>query len=454
MKKVFFLLITLLTLFFVTYIAARLYSAQSNKIYILNVEGVINPVISGYILKGISEAELNNADAVLIKLDTPGGMLESTRSIIQRMLNSKIPVIVYVYPNGSRAASAGVFLMMASDVAAMAPLTHMGAAHPVSIGGRGLPLPGESERPENGKDEKDKKSGQSVMDEKILSDTVAYIENLSKEKGRNYEWAVKAVRESVSVTARDALELKVIEYVAEDTNELLSMLEGKEIVKNNVTFTLEFENAVRVEYVLSSIKKFLHAIANPNIAYMLLIIGFYGLIYEFSSPGIGLGAVAGSISLVLAFYSLQMLPVNYVGLTLLVLGLIMLILETQIASSGLLTIGGIISFVLGSFFLIDASEHYMRISVWVIAGTATGTLLVVGYALKKVLQIHRIRPTTGKEGLIGKEGVVKEKIDLEGMVFVNGELWSALSDEVCEAGSRVQVVEVKNNKLVVRKLNN
>ncbi|MFH1282777.1 MAG: nodulation protein NfeD [bacterium] len=455
MKKIIFVA-ALTAMLFITYLLPAVYAEKSSKIYILRVEGVIDPVIASYIKDGIAEAELNKAEALLIVMDTPGGLLDSTRKIISEMLNTELPVIVYVAPKGARAASAGVFITMASDLAAMAPLTHIGAAHPVSIGG-GFPMPKPQEKQEESAkndegDEKVHNNQGSIMEEKVVSDASAYIENLAKEKGRNWQWAVKAVRESVSITAEEAKKENVIEYVVKSIDELLEVTEGTTVEKNEKSTTLKLKDALRIEFVMTAFKKFLHVIANPNIAYILLMLGFYGLVYEFSSPGIGLGAVFGTISLILAFYALQVLPVNYVGLILLILGLILMLLDLKIASHGILTLGGVVSFILGSFFLIDSSAKYLKISGGIIAGVAATTLIFVGFAVKKVVEAQRSKPVTGKEGLVGERGEVREELKPEGMVYVHGEYWNALSDEECEVGEQIEIVKVDHNKLIVKKV--
>ncbi|MCG3205064.1 MAG: hypothetical protein KCHDKBKB_01781 [Elusimicrobia bacterium] len=424
-------------------------SADSNLLVVLQVQGVINPVIGDYIKEEIEQAEKNNASAVLIELDTPGGLLDTTRDIIGSMINADFPVIVYVSPRGARATSAGVFITMASDVAAMAPGTHLGAAHPVNIGGDTPSMP------TNSKESKTPaKNDGNVMNEKMVSDAAAYIRSIAADKGRNAAWAEKAVRESVSLTSEEALKEKVIEYVAESQEELLKALEGKTITKNGKKIVLNLTGKTVRIVPMSPFKKFLQILAHPNVAYILMTLGVYGLIYELASPGIGLGGVVGGICLLLAFFSLQILPINMVGLALIVLGVLMLILELLNPTHGLLTFGGLIAFALGSFFLIDTHQNPSlgRVSIELIASTVGVTALFFGVALKKTLAAKQAKPRTGAESLIGMIGTVTTALQPEGNVDLNGELWTAISDLTVESGEKVKVVKVDGIKLYVEKV--
>lgn len=449
MKKACFLIMAVLTALIGKPALATKPTPES-FVQVLRVEGVINPVISSYIEEGLTSAQNNGAAAVLIELDTPGGLLDATRSIISSIINSEIPVIVYVAPRGSRATSAGVFIMMGADVAAMAPETHIGAAHPVNVGGDTPALP-EKEKGKKGANDS------SVMSEKMVSDASAYIRTLATERGRNAEWAEKAVRESVSLTSDEALKQNVIDYVATSTDELMSQLTGKTLLKNGKKFTLNIQNGIGYRpFPMSAAKKFLHKLAHPNVAYILMTIGIYGLIYELATPGIGMGGGVGLICLLLAFFSLQILPINTVGVALIVLGMVLLLFETFAPSHGLLTFGGLVSFALGSFMLIDikASPVYARVSFELIAGTVGVTALFFGYALRKAFQARRAKPKIGQELLIGKSGVAKTALDPEGMVFLEGELWTARSHSPLNAGDEVVVTHVDGNKLSVKKKEN
>lgn len=415
--------------------------AEERVIVALRIEGMINPIISDYVEDGLTEATAKKSPFLLIELDTPGGLLDTTRTLIQSMLNADIPVVVYVTPRGARATSAGVFITMAADVAAMAPDTHIGAAHPVTITGEGPTK------------ENEKETKTSAMSEKMVSDAAAYIRTLATEKGRNAVWAEKAVRESVSLTADEALKEEVIDLVVPSREELFKRLEGKTIKKNNKTFTLSLANVVVKDVPMGQFRKWLQMLAHPNVAYILITIGVYGLIYELAAPGIGLGGAVGVICLLLAFFSLQVLPVSAVGLALMGLGVILLVLELLNPTHGLLTFGGLIAFALGSFFLIDVKEnpHYARISLELIISTVGTTALFFGVVLRKTLQAKRAKPKTGAESLIGQTGEAQSEINLRGTVFLNGELWTAESNEPIERGARVTVKKLKGNTLFVSK---
>lgn len=406
----------------------------------MEATGTVDPVVKDYLFSGLRQAQTSGAEAVVVRLDTPGGLLDATRDIVQGFLNAPLPVIVFVGPQGARAASAGVFITLAADVAVMAPQTHLGAAHPVSVGGMPF-LPG-------GKDERKKKDDGSVMEEKTLSDTAAYARTLATAKGRNAAWAEKAVRESLSLTSEEALKNQVIDFVAADEADLLKKLSGKEIKKGALTFTLRMEGAARVNVPMSPLRKWLHAIANPNVAYLLLVLGFYALVYEFSTPGIGLGAIAGIICLVLAFFSLQVLPLNFAGLALLVAGLIMMGLDILMGSHGLLIFGGLISFALGSFFLFDVNQAVFRVSMELILAIVATSAGFFGYVVRQLWSVRRRKPVTGAEGLVGQRAEVRP----EGMVFVDGALWTVEGDLTnCVPGEKVRVVKILGNRLVVQK---
>jgi membrane-bound serine protease (ClpP class) len=404
--------------------------------YVFTVTGAIDPVIGRYLSDGLEKAAAESAAAALIRLDTPGGLLDATRDIVQDVLNAPFPVVVYVSPRGARAASAGVFITLAADVAAMSPQTHLGAAHPVSIGGG--PLGGVSKSTAAG----------GAAEEKAVSDAAAYARALAASKGRNADWAERAVRESLSLTSEEALEKGVIDAVAADEGELLKLLQGREIVKNGRTLVLDLQNARTVPFELSRTRRLLHALANPNIAYLLLMLGFYALIYEFASPGVGMGAAVGVVSLALAFFALQVLPLNYAALLLLVTGMAMMAAELFVASHGLLMAGGALCFAVGSFLLFDSPEPYLRVSFQLIGGTVLTTLAFLLFVVKKVLAVRRLPSVTGREGMIGKTGEARP----EGMVFVHGELWMAETEAPLTPGDKVRVEGVRGNRLLVRKI--
>jgi membrane-bound serine protease (ClpP class) len=410
----------------------------------LTVAGVIDPVIKNYVLDGLDRARDAGAQAVLIRLDTPGGLLDATRDLIQGVLNAPLPVIVYVAPSGARAASAGVFITLAADVAAMAPLTHLGAAHPVQLGG-GSPIGGKE--PKDGKEEKSKDANASAMEEKMVSDAAAYARALASAKNRNVDWAERAVRESVSLTAEEALKNKVIDLIAADEAALFAALKTREIKKNGATWTLDLALAPRVDFAMNLVRRWLHTLAHPNLAYILLVLGFYALVYEFSTPGIGLGAIAGVICLTLAFFSLQVLPLNFAGLTLLIAGLIMMALDVIVASHGLLIFGGLLSFAIGSLMLFDRGPSGARVSLELIGGTLLVSGGFFGLVLKKIFEIRKARPVSGAESLVGQIAETRDN----GQVFLNGALWTAEGIDGLAPGTPVTVVAVLGTRVKVQK---
>jgi membrane-bound serine protease (ClpP class) len=408
-------------------------SAQGNVIYLLKVDGVINPASAGYIIKGIEKAEQEGASCLVIQMDTPGGLMESMRSIVKRILSAQVPIIVYVAPSGSRAGSAGVFITLAAHIAAMAPGTNIGAAHPVQMG---------------------EKEMNKEMEEKILNDTVAYIRTIAKQRGKNEQWAEKAVRESVSVKEDEALKLGIIDLVSPNLEDLVSKVDGRriELSSGNVV-TLKVKGLDIKTFKMSFRHQFLSVISNPSIAYILLMLGFYGLLYELANPGAILPGVIGGICLILAFFAFQMLPVNYAGVALILLGVILFIAEVKITSYGMLSVAGVISLLLGSIMLIDSPAEFLRISfVNVILPVVLVTAAFFLFALIMVVRAHRRRPTTGKEGLVGGKGVVKTDLKPEGVVEIRGELWNAEADEVIKAGEKIQVEAIEGMKVKVKKI--
>lgn len=416
-----------------------------NPVVRLRIEGIINPVVAEYVVESLKKAADKKAAAVLIELDTPGGLLDATRTMISAILNSEQPVIVYVSPKGSRATSAGVFIMMASDVAAMSPETHLGAAHPVTIGG-------ETPRYDNKKSTASAQPA-NAMEEKMVSDSAAYIRTLAKDHGRNADWAERAVRESVSLTATEALAQKVIEHIADSQDELFAQLEGKKITKNKKSITLNLKGRPIEDMPLLGTRKILHMLAHPNVAYILMTVGIYGLIYELAAPGIGLGGIVGIICLLLAFFSLQVLPINMVGIALILLGVCLIAAELFTPTHGVLAVGGVLSFAVGSFLMIDSTPAFTapRVSLALILPTILVTTAFFFFVVQRVVAVRRSRPKTGADGLIGQVGEVKEKLAPEGLVYVNGELWSARADESLKVGEKITVKRVEGKFLIVKK---
>jgi membrane-bound serine protease (ClpP class) len=396
---------------------------------VVTYDGVINPVAAEFITSAIQVATGDHAAALIIRLDTPGGLDTSMRIIIKEISASTVPVVVYVSPPGARAASAGVFITLASHIAAMAPGTNIGAAHPVAMGG------GEMDK---------------EMKKKVENDAAAYIRSIAEKRGRNIGWAEDAVRKSVSITEKDALKLKVIDLIAEDLPSLLKAINGRtvETVKGKVTLATK---DAEVKTVPMSFRfKVLGALTDPNIAYILMLLGIYGLIFELSNPGSILPGVVGGISLILAFYAFQTLPINYAGFLLILLAIILFIAEIKVPSYGLLTVGGVISMVLGSLMLVTTDIPGMKISMFVILPTALLTAgffaLVIGLALR----MHQRKPVIGAEALIGTGGVARTEIHPSGLVLVQGELWEAVSEIPIKEGESIIVHGRDGLKLLVR----
>jgi membrane-bound serine protease (ClpP class) len=399
-------------------------------IHVLTVADVINPVSAEYITESLKGAIQQEAQALIIQLDTPGGLDKSMRLIIKDMLNSPIPIIVYIAPSGSRAASAGTFITLAAHVAAMAPGTNIGAAHPVAVGSG-----------EMGKE----------MAEKVTNDAAAYIKSIAEQRGRNVEWAEKAVRESVSASETEALQHKLIDLIAVDLNDLLKQLNGRQVVMPAGERILRTEGAALHHIEMSLRQRLLSMLADPNVAYMLLMLGAAGLFFEIATPGVVLPGVIGGISLLLGLYALQLLPVNYAGLALVALAIILFIAEITVTSYGALTIGGIIAMILGSLMLFDAPPPLPGLSLWVVVPStllvAAFFVFLVGAALKTLSQ----RPYSGREGLLQKVGVALTPIDQkQGKVFVAGERWGAHSVEPIAQGVEVEVVQMDGMTLLVK----
>ncbi len=404
--------------------------ASAAEVYVVKVQGVINPVTSEFMQKSIRKAEKEGFDAIVMELDTPGGLDTSMRSIIKAINGSEIPVVVYVAPPGARAASAGVFITIAAHVAAMAPGTNIGAAHPVGMGGK-----------------MDK-----TMVEKVTNDAVAYIRSLAERRGRNPDWAEEAVRKSVSITAREALKKGVIDLVARNTDELLEKLDGRKVETVKGDVLLRTRGAVVKRGEMGFRLKILGLISNPNVAYILMLLGFYGLFFELTNPGSIFPGVIGGISLILAFYSFQTLPVNYAGLLLIILAIIMFVLEVKVTSSGVLVIGGIISMLIGSLMLFESGGPFIKLSLYLIVPAVLLTALFFTLTVGLVIKAWRRKPVTGNEGLVGLEGVAHSDITGEGgMVLVRGEYWQAFSDEHIRKGEKVRVDSVNGLKIKVRK---
>jgi len=430
MKKrtiIFFLL--LISIFF--YSLTVYYTTPKPSIYLLQLNGIINPITSQYVVSGIEDAEAEEAECLILQLDTPGGLDTSMRDIIKKMLNSTIPIIVYVSPSGGRAASAGVFITLASNIAAMAPGTNIGAAHPVVMGGEEI---------------------DEVMKAKMENDAAAYIKTIAEKRGRNTQWAEKAVRESVSITEQEAIEIGVIEFIANDVNELIEIINGVRVTTASGEKVLNTKDAEIIPVKMTFKDLFLHSLTNPNVAYILLFLGIYGILGEFSNPGSFFPGIVGGISLILAFVAFQSIPINYGGFLLIIFGVILFVVEVYTPTFGLLTAGGVTSLVLGSFMLSKSTAPFLRISLGLIISMSLATAAFFVFALSKGIKIQWKKPVTGREGLIGKIGIAKTDLSPDGTIFVRGERWQASAeDELIKVEEEVEVLEVKGLQLIVKK---
>lgn len=405
----------------------------ATKAVVISVDASINPATSEYISSGIELAREKNAECLIIKLNTPGGLLKSTRVIVSDILDSDIPVVVFVCPGGSQAASAGVFITLAAHIAAMAPGTNIGAAHPVTLDGK----------------------QDSIMNEKATNDAAAFIRTISEKRNRNVEWAEDAVRMSESITESEALEKNVIDLVAISVQDLLKKIDGKEIILSSGEKTLDTEDAEIINIEMNFKQKILNLLSDPNIAYIFFMLGLYGLMFELYNPGAIFPGVIGGISIIVAFYSLHTLPVNYAGLALIIFAVILFIAEIKVVSHGLLSIGGIISLILGSIMLIDTEStlEVIKISWKVILLIVILTTAFFTFAIGFGIKAQRRKPTTGIEGLVGEIGEVVSKLDPVGQIKIRGEFWNAESpDGHISQGTKVEVIKVSNLKLIVRKL--
>jgi len=399
------------------------------------ISGGITPVVADFLVASLADSCASGDRAFLIELDTPGGLDTSMRDIIQAILSCEIPVIVYVYPSGARAASAGALITLAADFAVMAPGTNIGAAHPVSIGtGGGM-------------------EGDETMKEKVINDAAAYARSIAEKRGRNLDWAERIVRESLSTPASEALELKVIDLVAEDEQSLLTGLDGRRYLRGGDVRVLETKGARLLPIEMTWRQKVLNTISNPNVAYLLLMLGILGIFFEISQPGVILPGAIGAIALLLALFAFQALPVNFAGVLLILLALVLFVLEIKVVSFGMLTVGGIISLLLGSLMLIETTEPSLRIAPAIILATVAVCGSFFALILFFVIRAQKRRFVSGVEGMAGEIGEAVTDINGGGRVFVHGEFWDAESEDVVKRGDRIEVVSVeKNMRLVVRKV--
>lgn len=403
-------------------------SVHAATVHVLTIDSPIGPVTDMVIENAIAQAEELGSDALIIELDTPGGLVSTTKEIAQSILNSNVPVVVYVAPSGASATSAGVFILVSAHFAVMAPGTNAGAAHPVMLEGQ----------------------MDSTMSGKAENDAAAHIRAMAKRRGRNADWAERAVRESVSITSDEAVDSNVIDFVAESIDALLDSLDGRttELPRGEVTLATKGANVERIEQNWR--ERMLTVLTNPNIAYILMSIGWLGILMELYNPGSIFPGVVGVICLILGFYSLQTLPIDYAGLALIGAAIIMFLLELKIASHGLLSIGASIALLMGSLMLIDSPDPAMQVSLSVILAVVGTTLAFVLLALFLVIKARRTRPTTGDEGMIGLIGAAREGFDKSGMVYVAGEYWKAETSAPVKAGDRVEVTGKHGMTLTVK----
>ncbi len=432
MKKSFLTSKILLLLFIA---CSVVYSQQNPVVYVIKIDGSINPSTSDFIHKSIEEAKNKNAECLIILLNTPGGLLKSTRYIVSDLLTSPIPIIVYVSPGGSQSASAGVFITLASNIAVMAPGTNIGASHPVSGDGSKM---------------------DSTMSEKVTNDAAAFIRSISEKRKRNVKWSEDAVRNSVSITETEALKDSVIDLIASDMNDLLTKIDGREVETSTGKKILNTKNYTIVNFEESWFQKILGIISDPNIAYILMMIGMSGIMLEFYNPGAILPGVVGAICILLGLYGLHTLPINYAGAGLILLAIILFIAEIKITSYGMLTVAGVISMFIGSMMLIDTGsplESTINISMNVIITTVViiaGLFAILGWL---VIRTYRRKAMTGVSGMIGEIGeVFIDIVNGHGTVKILGEIWKAESIENIPKGEKVKVLNVKDLTIQVLKV--
>ncbi len=460
MKKLLYLIIFLL--FFFIFPEFPVFTSPNQVIVLTVKDDIVNPIVSEYISRGLKKASNIGAEVLIIKMDTPGGLLSSTRDIVKEIMRDDVPVVVYVSPKGARAASAGVFITLSANIAAMSPSTHIGAAHPVTMG-ENVSFKKKLREKIKSLDKEEKKEKEdiqyessSIMSEKVTNDTVAWIKNIAKSRERNVDWAVKAVEESVSISEIEALDKGVIDLIVDNIENLLSEIDGTNLILNGKRKVLHTEGAEVINIEMSARQKILNTIIHPNIAYIFMILGFYALLFEITHPGFGVPGIGGIICLILAFYAFRILPVNFAGLGFIILAMILFITEAFTPTFGLLTIGGVICMFLGSLILIDSPYKFMQVSLKVIFPIVIAAAGITLFLIGNVIKTRKNKISGGREGLIESIGEARTDITSDnGKVFIHGEIWDAVSEkgEIIKKGEKVKVVKVEGLKLMVSRIN-
>jgi membrane-bound serine protease (ClpP class) len=462
MKQAFYIALSFLLLCFS---AQQLHSAETNspkRAMQLTLDGSVNPAIAHFLVENIEEAAEQDYQLIIIKMNTPGGLDLAMRDIIRAILSSPVPVATYVYPPGSRAASAGTYILYASHVSAMAPATNLGAATPVSIGG--MPSPDQPNQPDqskeptqdeaaseksNDKPTQSAPSNKTAMEKKVINDAEAYLRSLAAYHGRNIDWVKNAVREGESLSSTEALEVGVIDLIAENPQQLLSMIHQKSVRLPSGQAEIDTDGMIIDEIEIDWKTQLLSIISDPNIAYILLIVGIYGLIFEGYNPGTFIPGVIGAISLLLAFYALQIMPVNYVAAGLLVLGIALLVVEAFAPSFGILGVGGIIAFILGSFLLFNEPETGMAIAMPILIFVTIVSVILLSFVLSLAIRARNRPVVTGTDEMLSEVGIVEHDFEGKGWIKIHGEIWKAKSAQALKAGQQVKVVAVNDLDLEV-----
>jgi len=429
----------LIMLFFLSAITQISYA--DNRYAVIKLEGTVNPIIAEHIVTSIKKAGEQNLQFIVVQMDTPGGLMTSMQEIIKGIMSSKIPVVVYTYPRGAQAASAGGYIMLSANIAAMAPGTRIGAMHPVNI------LDQFSKK----KDDEQKSDTGNIMNKKLLNDSIAYARSLAQKRNRNENWAVRAVRDAISSTYAEALRENVIDIVAEDMADLLRKLHNRKVIIDGSSITLNTTGAAQVVFEMDWKQRFLNFVADPQIVFFLFIIAIIGIGMEFKSPGMIIPGTIGAVSFFIFLMAVRILPINFAGLALIILAIILFILELKITSYGLLTVGGILSFLVGSMILFDSPLPGFRIPITTILAMVLCILAFVFVVVRAVIKVHQNRVVTGSEGLMGDIGVAIDDFAETGKVAVHGEIWTARSNEIIKKSDSVQVTGISGMILEVKK---